>query len=70
MYNALKPLISRLGEKPSRSQILTQLGSIELTLQTENPKMLYSDVLSHAYGRLSRDLKGELGLPPGFPVFS
>jgi hypothetical protein len=59
MYNALQPLISQLDEKPSRSQILIQLGSLELTLQTEHPKMLYSDILAHAYEGLAQDLKGE-----------
>ena len=68
MYNALHPLISQLDERPSRSQILTQLGSIELTLQTEHPTMLYSEVLAHAYERLARDLKGEFGLPPNSPA--
>ena len=62
MYNGLQPLISQLDRKPTRNQILTQLGSIELTLQTEHPKMLYSDILAHAYERLAQDLKGELGL--------
>jgi hypothetical protein len=68
MYNALQPLISLLDEKPSRSQLLTQLGSIELTLQTEHPKMLYSEILARAYERLAQDLKGEFELPPGSPA--
>ena len=59
MHNGLQPLISQLSEKPSRSQILTQLSLIELSLQTEHPKMLYSDILAHAYERLARDLKGK-----------
>lgn len=63
MYNALQPLITQLDEKPSRSQILTQLGSIELKLQTEHPKMLYSDILTHAYERLAQGLKGEFAPP-------
>ena len=61
MYNGLQPLISQLDEKPTRSQILTQLGTIELELQAEHPTMLYSDILSHAYQRLARNLNGESG---------
>ncbi|KAF9653486.1 HAD-like protein [Thelephora ganbajun] len=57
MYNALQPLISQFDEKPPRGQILTQLGSIELTLQAEHPTMLYSDILTHAYERLAQNLK-------------
>jgi len=56
MYNALQPLISQLDKKPSRSQILTQLGGIETALQTEHPEMLYSDILAHAYERLAQNL--------------
>lgn len=63
MYDALQPLVSQLDEKPSRSQILTQLGTIELALQAEYPTMLYSDVLTHAYDRLAQNLKGESELP-------
>ena len=59
MHNALQPLISQLDEKPTRGQILTQLGTIELALQAEYPAMLYSDILTHAYDRLARNLKGE-----------
>jgi hypothetical protein len=59
MYNALQPLISQLDEIPSRNQILTQLGSIETALQKEHPKMLYSDILTHAYERLAQNLKGK-----------
>ena len=66
MHSALQPLISKLEEKPSRSQILTQLGLIELALQAEHPKMLYSDILTHAYDRLARDLKGEFHAFLGF----
>lgn len=58
MYDALQPLISRLGEKPTRSQILTRLGTLELALQKEHPAMLYSDILTHAYERLAQDLEG------------
>ena len=68
MYNALHPLISQLDEKPSRSQILTQLGSIELTLQTEYPQKLYSDILTHAYEHLAQDLEGKFGFPFDSPV--
>jgi len=58
MYNALQPLISQIdGEKPTRSQILTQLGTIEVALQAEHPTMLYSDILTHAYQHLAQDLK-------------
>ena len=64
MYNALQPLMSQLDTKPPRSQILTQLGTIELALQTEHPKMLYSDILACAYERLARDFNGELERPP------
>lgn len=63
MYNALQPLISQLDEAPSRSQMLTRLGAIELALQAENPKMLYSEILTHAYERLAQDLKSESELP-------
>lgn len=59
MHNALQPLTSQLDEKPSRSQILTQLGTIELALQAEHPTMLYSEILTHAYEHLAQDLKGE-----------
>lgn len=65
MHNALQPLISQLDEKPARSQILTQLGAIELALQAEHPVMLYSEILTHAYERLAQDLNGESGLSPG-----
>ena len=58
MYDALQPLISQLDEKPTRSQVLTQLGTIELALQTEHPTMLYSDILTHAYERLAQNLGG------------
>jgi HAD superfamily hydrolase (TIGR01493 family) len=61
MYNGLQPLVSQLDEKPTRSQILTQLGTIELALQAEHPTMLYSEVLSHAYERLAQNLNGESG---------
>ena len=63
MYNALQLLISQLDETPSRKQILTRLGSIEVELQREHPKMLYSDILTHAYERLAQDLKGSPRLP-------
>jgi len=63
MYDGLQPLISQLDEKPTRSQILTQLGTIELALQAEHPTMLYSDVLTHAYDRLAQNLKGGSRLP-------
>ena len=63
MYDALQPLISQLDDKITRSQILTQLGTIELALQEEHPTMLYSDVLTHAYERLAQHLKGESGSP-------
>jgi len=63
MYDALQPLVSQLDEKPTRSQILTQLGTIELELQAEHPAMLYSDILTHAYERLAQHLKGESGTP-------
>lgn len=59
MYDALQPLISQLDEKPTRGQILTQLGTIELALQTEHPTMLYSEILTHAYERLAQNLNGE-----------
>lgn len=59
MYNGLQPLISQLDGKPSRSEILTQLGVIELALQAEHPAMLYSDILTHAYERLAQNLNGE-----------
>ena len=65
MYNGLQPLLSQLDEKPSRSQVLTQLGTIELALQAEHPTMLYSDILAHAYDRLAQNLKGESGLLSG-----
>lgn len=65
MYNALQPLVSQLDEKPSRSQILTQLGTIELALQAEHPTMLYSDILTHAYDRLAQNLNGEPVSPSG-----
>ena len=61
MYDGLQPLISQLNEKPSRNQILTQLGTIELALQAEHPTMLYSDILTHAYDRLAQSLKGKSG---------
>jgi hypothetical protein len=70
MYDALQPLISQLDGKPSRSQLLTQLGTIELALQTEHPTMLYSEVLTHAYERLAQNLKGEFGLASEFIVTS
>lgn len=63
MYNGLQPLISQLDEKPTRRQILTQLGTIELALQAEHPAMLYSDILTHAYDRLAQNLKGGSRLP-------
>jgi len=63
MYDALQPLMSQLVDKPTRGQILTQLGTIELALQSEHPAMLYSDILAHAYERLAQHLKGEPGLP-------
>ena len=65
MYNGLQPLLSQLDEKPSRSQVLTQLGTIELALQAEHPTMLYSDILAHAYDRLAQNLKGGSGLLSG-----
>jgi len=70
MYNALQPLTSQLDENPSRSQILTQLGTIELALQAENPTMIYSDILTHAYECLAQDLKGEPEPPPNSLVTS
>ena len=64
MYDALQPLISQFdGEKQTRSQILTRLGTIEVALQTEHPTMLYSDILTHAYQRLAQELKSESGIP-------
>ena len=58
MYDALQPLMCQLDDKPTRSQILTQIGTIELTLQAEHPTMLYSDILTHAYERLAQNLNG------------
>jgi len=69
MYDALQPLISQLDDKPTRSQILTQLGTIELALQAEHPTVLYSDILTHAYERLAHHLEGE-SVPPEFVVGS
>lgn len=65
MYNALQPLISQLDKKPSRSQILTQLGTIEKALQREHPTMLYSDILTNAYEDLARNLGSESSFPSG-----
>lgn len=54
IHTALAPLLARRSPTPSRDEALEAFGREELRLQTENPGMLYRDVLSAVYGAIAQ----------------
>ncbi|KAL2067441.1 hypothetical protein VTL71DRAFT_1866 [Oculimacula yallundae] len=60
MYNSLLPLLEQLPEPKTyiddKERTLREFHAVEWTLQHENPKLLYPEILAKGYVKFARDL--------------
>lgn len=60
MYEALLPTLKRAENDWDRKKALGFISAAENRLQSENPKMIYTDILANAHKDLCETLKSKM----------